>query len=630
MNKSTMKIIAVLIVMILAISAIGAFLVLYKPTDEEDEGIDIPEGVKVIEKEYNFSYPVIADSEREDFLNIYVEESDYNSIHDQWPVLPVNYTTFELPFGSKIIDFQIDYSEPEDIVLSKKINYGSCSAITEESEEIYNSNEMYPSNFISYQTGAGLSDNEQKTFITVRINPVTYTPMENLAHFLDKISFKIIYEEPGSPLLDDIDIYDLLIIAPNRFANGLQQLIEHKEKHNIKTNLITTEEIYGNYEGRDEPEQIKYCIKESIENYGIKDVLLVGGRDRQTQSWTLPVRYSHVLIREGTQESIEPEFLSDLYFADIYDSEGNFSCWDTNNNDVFAEYDGKTIDEMDLYPDVRLGRLPVRNKLQLRTVVNKIINYETSGSDDWFKNIILVAGDHWPDDNNVAEGILIMEEASSIMSDFNPVKLYVNEKGDLTIRDVNKAFNKGAGFAYFSGHGSKSAWGAPLPPDSTGWNPKIFRWLPDNLALTGLYRNRHMNYLRNKFKLPVTVVGGCFNGKFDVTLDDGALYCWAWKLTSKRGGGAIATIANTGLGTHALDDSDSNGVNDYLEVLDGWLELRFFELYQYENMDRAGQNHQEAITQYLHRFLGEDDSMDIKMVQQWQLFGDPTLKIGGY
>jgi len=27
-----------------------------------------------------------------------------------------------------------------------------------------------------------------------------------------------------------------------------------------------------------------------------------------------------------------------------------------------------------------------------------------------------------------------------------------------------------------------------------------------------------MNFLRNKNKLPITVVGGCFNGKFDISI----------------------------------------------------------------------------------------------------------------
>jgi len=106
--------------------------------------------------------------------------------------------------------------------------------------------------------------------------------------------------------------------------------------------------------------------------------------------------------------------------------------------------------------------------------------------------------------------------------------------------------------------------------------------------------------------------------------------CWAWWLTSKKGGGAIETIANTGLGTHGEDDSDNNSIADYLEVLDGWLELRFLEHYGKEHRDILGENHGDTMAGYLHRFLGDEAKMDVKMVQQWELFGDPSLKIGGY
>ena len=49
-----------------------------------------------------------------------------------------------------------------------------------------------------------------------------------------------------------------------------------------------------------------------------------------------------------------------------------------------------------------------------------------------------------------------------------------------------------------------------------------------------------------------------------------------------------------------------------------------------DNKSVAKRLHQEAITNYLNVFLGNKDEMDIKMVQQWQLFGDPSLKVGGY
>ena len=105
--------------------------------------------------------------------------------------------------------------------------------------------------------------------------------------------------------------------------------------------------------------------------------------------------------------------------------------------------------------------------------------------------------------------------------------------------------------------------------------------------------------------------------------------CWAWQLTSKPSGGAIATVANTGLGTHGREDTNNNKIPDYLEVLDGWLELRFFYKYGRQQSVFLGQNHGDIISEYLHRFLGNEDKMDVKMAQQWALLGDPSLKIGG-
>jgi hypothetical protein len=74
---------------------------------------------------------------------------------------------------------------------------------------------------------------------------------------------------------------------------------------------------------------------------------------------------------------------------------------------------------------------------------------------------------------------------------------------------------------------------------------------------------------------------------------------------------------------------DNNDIADYLEVLDGWLELRFLQLFGEDKQNILGENHGQTISEYLHRFLGSEEKMDVKMVQQWELFGDPSLEIGG-
>jgi hypothetical protein len=595
---------------------------------------------KYIELEYSFSYPEVVKCGN--YWVVRVKETNHNryvlfDLDPGKPVLPVNVSIFKLVFGSEIINVEYEHSTPQIINLSGKLAF--CTAIYDNMESteipidksIYERSEPYPSDWVSYHTGGGLSDGEHKTFLVSRVYPVRYFPEENQLQFIQTITVNISYMEPSKPILQDNDAYDLLILAPSSFTSSLQPLVNHKTKLGVKTNLVSLEQVYHNiFSGRDEAEKIKLFIKQSIEESGIKYVLLVGGRKGQFFSWNLPVRYSKVIPTEE-QEYPEPSFISDLYFADIYFGNGSFSSWDSNNDGEFSVWNDSVKDEMDLYPDVYLGRLPCRNTFEVRTIVNKIINYEKTSNKNkqWFKNLILVAGDSYNDIKHYNEGELISEKTVELMPGFNPVRLYAKVGQDINRKTVNNVMNKGAGFAYFCGHGNPALWSTHYPPNGTKW-------------ATG-YGYTDMTFLINLGKLPITVVGGCHNGQFDVTIlnllvdyeyanyhSTGIFECWSEVLTRKFGGGSIATISNTGLGTHGDGDIDNNTICDYLEILDGWLELRFFELYGKENKDMLGENHGDAITGYLNTFLGDETKMDVKMVQQWALFGDPSLKIGGY
>ncbi|MCK4996603.1 MAG: hypothetical protein KAR55_06905, partial [Thermoplasmatales archaeon] len=247
----------------------------------------------------------------------------------------------------------------------------------------------------------------------------------------------------------------------------------------------------------------------------------------------------------------------------------------------------------------------------------------------WFKNMVLIAGDSYNDSKGFIEGEEICEEAFDYMPGFNAVRLYAAEDQDIDRTRVKQVIDPGCGFAYFCGHGSPGTWSTHFPPNAEGW-------------ATG-FDAFDMIHLKNKEKLPIVVIGGCHNNQFDVTIlnlfknlqeaiqtSTWMPRCWSWWLTCKIGGGAIATIGSTGLGTHGREDTDNNNIADYLEVLDGWLELRFFQLYGIENSKVLGENHGISLTEYLHTYIGSDEKMDVKMVQQWILFGDPSLQIGGY
>jgi hypothetical protein len=98
-------------------------------------------------------------------------------------------------------------------------------------------------------------------------------------------------------------------------------------------------------------------------------------------------------------------------------------------------------------------------------------------------------------------------------------------------------------------------------------------------------------------------------------------------MNRKAIGGSIASIGSTGLVASGIEYG-GGGVD--------WLELHFFQDYK-NGTKKIGQLWKNAITSYLKKFGIEwrapaesRSSIDAKMVQGWILFGDPTLKIGGY
>jgi hypothetical protein len=185
---------------------------------------------------------------------------------------------------------------------------------------------------------------------------------------------------------------------------------------------------------------------------------------------------------------------------------------------------------------------------------------------------------------------------------------------------------------FFEGHASPIAWGTH-PPEIE----KNGTWV------WGL-KNYHMNFLRNGYKLPIVVAAACHNGQFDVTplnllkklqgeivhVGTWALECWAWKMTSHPIGGSIATISNTGLGMSKEDKQSMKGAGDFMD-------MQFFVEYGNNRQEYLGDVWMDSISNYLDEFpidwndpAGSDSAYDAKTPQEWTLFGDPSLRIGGY
>lgn len=417
------------------------------------------------------------------------------------------------------------------------------------------------------------------------------------------------------------DNYDFIIIT-EKFSNDLQSLRDHKEQFGIATKIVTVDDIYdGSFfevNGRDDPEKIKYFIKDAIENWGISYVLFIGDYKQ------IPVRYCY---NNDGYSSYETSFISELYFADIYDENGSFSSWDSDGDGIFGEWSGEIAEDkpIDLKPDVCLGRLACRNSREVRIMVRKIISYEKQSADpSWFRRMGVVGGDTYQEYIGF-EGEIYNQKVIDVMGDFSAVKLwvsngYLSKKGWMIV----KLINQGCGFLYLSGHGSPSKWATKTSEGD---------WVGD-------FNQYMMFFLNNRHKLPVCLVGACHNSQFDtdpinlLTDTEDALVhstwlpeSWSWRLTSHPRGGSIATIGSTGLCWYGVEYG--GGGTD-------WLNVQFFKEYS-NNTEILGQVWKNVLTGFVDVFpidwdtpSGDVSSIDAKSVQEWVLLGDPSLKIGGY
>ncbi|MCD6299521.1 MAG: right-handed parallel beta-helix repeat-containing protein, partial [Thermoplasmata archaeon] len=133
------------------------------------------------------------------------------------------------------------------------------------------------------------------------------------------------------------------------------------------------------------------------------------------------------------------------------------------------------------------------------------------------------------------------------------------------------------------------------------------------------YYDYNIRLLKNKDRLPVVLTSGARLGQFNQSRE-----CFNWAFVSSRGGGAVASIGSTGL---CWIGHGKNSTEFYL----GNLHLRLFK--EYHETDVLGAMVGDAIASYLSAFNtyhhGISESFHIKAAEELELFGDPTLAMGG-
>ncbi len=471
--------------------------------------------------------------------------------------------------------------------------------VIERNATFYEENKFFPNNFVELKEVGIIRGHRTALLI---ICPIAYNPLSKIIRIYDQLQIEVKYvknDEKERSITHDLSeisrylssdfssflesIYlnydssvdkklsetsqieaygaDYLIITPDEFYDEIIPLAQHKSNKGLLTEIVNLSNI-----GIDpSADDISAYIQDAYDTWNpVPTYLLLVG-----DSELLPPHYKTIHPYHGT---LTP---TDLYYA--------------------------TLDGTDYFPDIFLGRLPVKTESELTIVVNKIINYEQNfnQTDPWRRNVTLAAYEQYG-----RYFIPTCENISNFLEtkDYDITKIYTGGSYTGTTQDVIDAINNGTFLVNHRDHGEWYGWGDPS------------------------FTVNDIDELKNGDMLPAMFSINCLSGRFDYTQD-----CFAEVILKAENKGVIGCIASTRVSYSGYNDELDKGFissiwPDYQSSYDNYVGksaklghiLNFGKMYMYDKYyltGGAGYPWTPSATTTLIEF------------EMFTLFGDPDLSI---
>jgi hypothetical protein len=305
--------------------------------------------------------------------------------------------------------------------------------------------------------------------------------------------------------LDPGDYEYVIVLGDGDLEPALEPLADWKTRKGVPSRIVLMTWIDGAYPGVDAAERLRNFIEDANATWGAMWFLLAG----DTQ-W-VPTRHAYAMTCEAGGHPEEDNIACDMYFSDL---DGD---WNANGNAVY----GELSDDVDLCPDVFVGRAPIRNAEDAEAFVDKILDYERTPLNDYELDMVMAAEVLW-DDPFTDSGIALDRiDSESVPPRYDPITKLYETLGNESAQSVRAALNAGTGHFLHSGH----AW-----TDAMGCGEgMLYRWDVPNLTNDG--------------REPVIYSIGCWPAAFDLPED-----CIAERFLQSPSGGGVAFIGNSRYG----------------------------------------------------------------------------------
>ena len=249
----------------------------------------------------------------------------------------------------------------------------------------------------------------------------------------------------------------MVIITSSSLTSEFQRLADHRTKLGLPALVVTIDQILANYrQGLDLQESIRLFIQDAYSKWGVDFVLLGGDSNVMAPRYVTSTFYP-----PGKTTDIP----ADLYFACL---DGN---WNADGDGIFGDVfvsGADPGDNVDLVPELSVGRAPVSTLAEAEIFVDKVIEWEIPTNVGYQTNALLASEVLFPDDWSQGQSIQLdgatfseslIADSFSCTPDWSSTRYYENYtaypgSSPEIKQDIQNAMNSGQyGVFNHVGHG---------------------------------------------------------------------------------------------------------------------------------------------------------------------------------
>lgn len=343
----------------------------------------------------------------------------------------------------------------------------------------------------------------QKYLATLYISPVRYSPRANVMEVITSMKIEIIFSDKGiTGLLKGMTESAIFTetLSKGILNYGPEDLITGYSDEPVRMVILTDTSFRKNLEPF-----IRWKTQQ-----GFRLDILYKGTKYAGDTYTAIKNTLTTLYNSSTESNPAPEYLlivGDVSKIPYYGGVGQVTDM------YYGEFDGNG----DYIPEMFIGRLPVADTTELKTIVNKIIQYEKfefADTNRFYTDAIMPTGS----DGSYSEYINgqvkyavtnYLTPANNITEHHFYYPYVPKSKFAATQKDsVIKLINKGVSFINYTGHG-----------DAAGWLT-----LNIKVADTAKFKNKNMYpfIISNACNTAQYNISNCFGNRMVVSKDKGA------------------------------------------------------------------------------------------------------------